>query len=93
MTDHFNTKRYPLVYVHKGVSQSGISLVGPYENTDEIEDLVKAFRSEILSTRHESVDESEAEGKFDDLYKVRCVCACVCVRTEYACVCVNSCKS
>ena len=67
------------MYVHKGVSQSGISLVGPYENTDEIEDLVKAFRSEILSTRHESVDESEAEGKFDDLYKVRFVRVSVCL--------------
>ena len=90
MTDHFNTKRYPLVYVHKGVSQAGISLVGPYENTDEIEDLVKTFRSEIISTRHESVDESEAEGKFDDLYKVRCVFAGVCV--GYACVCMNLCS-
>ena len=48
----------------------GISLVGPYDTTDEIEDLVKAFRAEITSSRTESVDESEAESKFDDLYKV-----------------------
>ncbi len=50
---------------------AGISLVGTYDTTDEIEDLVRAFRTEIISNRTESVDESEAEGKFDDLYKVR----------------------
>ena len=58
------------MYVHKGMNSMGISLVGPYDTTDEIEDLVKQFRAEITSSRTESVDESEAEKAFDDLYKV-----------------------
>ncbi len=57
--------------MHKGLTPTGISLVGTYDNPDEIEDLVKAFKAQVMTTRTDDVDESEAESRFDDLYKVR----------------------
>jgi len=63
-----NGKRYPLVKVHKGVSKAGRQLAGPYDTTDEIDDLVKSFRAKCMATRNEDVDAMEAESRFDDLY-------------------------